>query len=305
MSTSKLSETEKKEIQFKLRIYVANFSSQKKAAHSLSDCSEATLICMLSNNDTCWDKISDAMWLNVDNQVGRNVDYNKLVETQNFNIINAYLDTARQEGCTFAITGAGGFGKSYTAKWYHSVNRTKNVLYLECPENISKRIFLHKLLSQLGMNGMGMGNYELMEVLVKEIRRRSKKDERPLIILDEVDKLPDTVLKYFITFYNELNKICGFVWLSTDTIEKRLEKGKARGTIGYQELFSRIGGRFIHLKQPTVDEITEICIANGITSKERIAYICNDVNELKGDLRRVDRSILQDKVKRNKLKRAA
>jgi DNA transposition AAA+ family ATPase len=304
MST-KLSETEKKEIQFKLRIYVANFRSQKKAAHSLADCSEATLICMLSDQDTCWDKISDAMWLNVSNQVSSLVDFNKLVETENFKIVTAYLDTARQEGCTFALTGAGGYGKTYTAKWYHAMNRTKNVIYLECPENITKSIFLRKLLGQLGINGMGMGNYELMEVLVKEIRRISKKDERPLIILDEVDKLPDPVLKYFITFYNEMNKLCGFVWLSTDTIEKRLERGRNGGKIGYQELFSRIGGRFIHLKQPTHDEITDICIANGITSKERIAYICNDVGQLKGDLRRVDRSILQDKVKRNKLKRAA
>ena len=133
-----------------------------------------------------------------------------------------------------------------------------------------------------------------METVVRELRKANK----PLIILDEIDKLTDPVLKFFITLYNELNKVCGFVWLSTNAIEKRMIRGLDKNTVGYQELFSRIGATFMQLNMPSRDEIAEICKANGIADEQAISVVCNEVKDLKGDLRRVDRNILKDKVKK-------
>lgn len=294
MNSNAMNRTLKREIAWKLKLYVASFSSQKKACMSLNDVSEGTIISMLTEKEFGWDDISDAMWRNVSNQVGGVLDCSHLVETLNFQTLTLYFDLAKQQGASFAIVGRAGWGKSYTAKWYNAVHRKDHVYLIECAEYMNKKIFLNRLLLQIGKNGAGMGIGELMETILRELRRANK----PLIILDEIDKLPDPVLKFFITLYNELNGICGFVWTSTDAIEKRIIKGIAKNAIGYHELFSRIGASFVNLSMPSIDEIGEICKSNGIEDKEKIAEIANEVRQIGGDLRRIDRNILKDKVRR-------
>ncbi len=290
-----LSITQKREIQYKLRIFTSSFHSQKRAATCIDGCSEGTVISALSNDEFGWEKISDKMWLNIAAQVGNVVDYDNIVETGNYKILNRYFNLAKKTGASFAITGNAGWGKTYTSKWYSSINRKNGVLYLECAEYWNKKMFLQKLLMQLGVTIFWKSTGEMMESLVREIR----KNDKPLIIMDEVDKLSDGVLKFFITLYNELNKHCGFVWLSTDAMEKRMVRGMEKRTIGYPELFSRIGATFIRLKQPMMDEVQEILNVNGITDKEKVTIICNEVKDLKGDLRRAERNILKYKEKNN------
>lgn len=292
---------EKREIQYKLRIFVSSFTSQKKACTTLEGASESTIIAMLNQDEVMWDKISDAMWRTVAAHVGGVVDFDSIVETQNFKILNRYFNLAKKNGASFSIVGNPGWGKTFTSKWYSAINRKENVYYLECAEYLDKKMFLKKLLLQAGTNSYLKSTGELMENLVRQIR----KQKNPLIILDEVDKLPDYVLKFFITLYNELNKHCGFVWLSTDAIEKRMIKGIEKRVIGYPELFSRIGATFITLREPTTDEVAEICQNNGITDKLHITKVCNEVKDVKGDLRRVERNILKFKEKKSSSNKAA
>jgi hypothetical protein len=297
-----MTQQQKLEIQYKLRIYVSTFTSQKKASQSIEGVSESYIICMLNPTKECWDSISDAMWRNVAAQVGGVVDFNTLVETQNFQTLTLYYELAKQEGAAFAIVGNAGWGKSYTAKWYSAANRINNVFYLECAEFMDRKTFLKRLLMQMGESYYGFGLAEMMEAVVRKMRKMDK----PLIIMDEIDKLPDQVFKFFITFYNELNKKCGFIWQSTNAIEKRMTRGLNKNVTGYQELYSRIGATFLNLNMPSREEVAEICQANNITNPEAIATIWNQVKEVGGDLRRVDRNILKTKVKnmRNKLKTA-
>ncbi len=289
-----MTQQQKLEIQYKLRIYISTFSSQKKASQSFDGVSEATIICMLNPNKDCWPSISDQMWRTVQAQVGGIVDYNSLVETVNFQTLTTYYDMAKEESATFALVGNAGWGKTYTAKWYTSMYRINNVFYICCAEYLDRKTFLKRLLMQMGESYFGFGLAEMMEAVVRKMRKL----ENPLIIMDEVDKLPDPVLKFFITFYNELDKKCGFIWQSTNAIEKRITRGLDNNTVGYQELYSRIGSKFINLNMPNREEVVEICKTNGIEDAENIAIICNQVQELRGDLRRVDRKILQDKVKK-------
>lgn len=296
-----MTQQQKLEIVNRLRIYVSTFTSQKKACQSFEDVSESTIICMLNPDGECWTKITDAMWRNVAAQLGGTVDYKNLVETQNFQTLILYYDIAKEQGATFALVGGAGWGKSYTAKFYANTNRISNVFYLECAEYWDRKTFLKRLLMQMGENFHGFSLTEMMETII----RRMRKLEKPLIIMDEVDKLPDAVLKFFITFYNELNKKCGFIWQSTTAIEKRIRRGIDRDQVGYQELFSRIGATFLNLNMPNRNEVAAICKANGITDDDTVATICNEVLTNKGDLRRVDRSVLKTKIKSANLKKAA
>lgn len=296
-----MTQEQKLEIVNKLRVYVSGFKSQKAACTSFQDVSESTIICMLNPDGNCWAKITDAMWRNVASQVGSVNNYATLVETQNFHTLILYYEIAKEQGATFAIVGGAGWGKSFTAGWYAATNRLKNVIYLECAEWWDKKTFLTRILMQIGENYYGYSLAEMMNVLLRRMRRMDK----PIIIIDEIDKLTDPVLKFFITFYNELNGMCGFIWQSTNAIEKRMTRGINRGTIGYQELFSRIGSTFINLNAPNRAEIAEICHTNGINNTETVATICNEVMTNKGDLRRVDRSMLREKIRSNKPKKLA
>lgn len=293
-----ITETQKKEIKQCLQSYVNDFPSQKKAAESLNNCSEATVINILTESN--WQKVGDAMWLNVGKQLGVGRRQSVLVETMDFQTLILYFTLAKEEGATFAIVGPGGYGKSYAGKWFASVNRSRNVYYLECAEYWNKKVFLNNLLKAMGKGETGMGIGEMMETIVHDLRRQ----HQPLIILDEVDKLSDPVLKFFITLYNELNTLCGFIWTSTSAIEKKIMKGKGLNKSGYQELFSRIGSRFIELRGTTPDEVRELCQANGITDEIEVAKI---INEYDGDLRRVERNFLKARAKeiRNTLKAIA
>jgi len=280
---------QKNEIKNLLAEYCDTFSSQSKAAASLDNVSEAVVIQILKNN---WESISDAMWLTVGKQVGFTGREVQLVETLTFQTLCLYYGIAQDEGSTIAAIGKAGIGKSYAGKWFAKANRKNNVYYLECAEYWSKKDFLRLLLSKIGKSGEGLSVTEMMQTIVRELRRQNK----PLIILDEIDKLSDGVLKFFITLYNELNRLCGFVWTSTSAIEKRVAKGVNSNKSGFQELKSRIGQNFILLPVANAKEIRELCEANGITSIEEISKI---INSCDGDLRRVDRSLLVNKIRRN------
>ena len=290
-----INQQQKKEITWHLQNYVASFPSQRQAANSLTDVSESTIIQVCNNR---WDAISERMWMSIAKQIGVGNKSIEPVETLDFNTLILYYSIAKEEGATFAITGGAGFGKSFSGRWFAANNRSNNVYYIECAQYWNKKMFLSNILQTMGKEYAGMNVGELMETIIGELR----KQPCPLIILDEIDKLSDPVLTFFITLYNDLNGMCGFVWTSTNNIQKRIRKGLSLNKTGYQEVFSRIGSRFIELHGTTPDEVRNICHANGITDAEDIARI---VNEYNGDLRRVERNLLKHRVKSFKTKKAA
>jgi Cdc6-like AAA superfamily ATPase len=288
---------QKKEITLMLSEYVKGYDSQRQALALLTGVSEATGIQILTNK---WNSISDSMWRTVGKQIGWNERKSRLVETQDFSTVILYLSIAKEHGETFSLVGPAGSGKTYAGKWYAESMKSRNVYYLECAEYWNKKYFLVELLQAMGRNSAGMNIYELMNEVVAQLRKQDK----PMIILDEVDKLRDEVLYFFITLYNKLHGICGFVWTSTDVIVGRIDKGINRNKKGFQEIKSRIGSRFIQLHGTNKHEVVQLCQSNGITEEEEINRI---YNEYGGDLRRIDRNYIK-KVAREtmtKLKKAS
>ncbi len=284
-----INEQQKKEISWHLQNYCSSFPSQRAAINSLKDCSEATVIHMMANK---WNDISDRMWQTIAKQIGvgnRNIEP---IETMDFNTMILYFSIAKEEGATFAITGGAGFGKTFAGKWYSANNRTNSAFYVGCAEYWTKKMFLSELLQVMGKEYAGMGIGEMMESIVREVRKLNQ----PVFIFDEIDKLSDPVLKFFITLYNDLNNACGFVWTSTNAIQKRIRKGLSTNRTGYQEVYSRIGAKFIELRGTDKEEVRTICNANGITDAEEINRVINEYN---GDLRRVERVLLKNRKKQS------
>jgi len=279
----------KKEIQTLLKQHIERYPSQKKAVEALKSVSEATVI---NVRNGIWENISDDMWRNIGKQVGFSTKgLWQFVPTYDSLCLISFFEDAREFGNVFAITAKSGSGKSATAEYFAS--KSPNVYHIECAEYFNRKVFLQKLLEKMGHQNTGYNVAEMMDFIVERLMRQ----ESPLVIMDEVDKLPDTVLYFFITFYNQLKNKCGIVLLSTDYLAKRIQRGVRLNRKGYNEIYSRIGRRFVSLRGTSKEEVEDICKENGCPDP---LMITNIYKEYEGDLRRLERGVHKFKMKKQK-----
>ena len=274
-----LSELNKSQIKESLRTYCDRFGSQNKAANSLKGVSSATVSQILNES---WESVSDEMFRNVGSQVGWNESEWVAVETRDFRTMTCLFTDAQINSNVFAITGEAGSGKSFTARTFAATNR--KVYLLLCAEYWNRKMFLQELLTAMGRDFSGYNVSEMMNEVVRSL----KSIDKPLIVLDEADKLTDQVLYFFITLYNNLEDRCGIVMLATDHLSKRIRRGLKLNKKGYKEIYSRIARRFIELPGVSATDVAQVCIANGITEKADIKRIAE---ESESDLRRVRRTV--------------
>jgi Cdc6-like AAA superfamily ATPase len=274
-----INETQKQKIGLKLTEYCARYESQNKAATSLKNVSSGTVSQMLNGK---WELIKEEMWRNVATQIGYTEDEWGSVETRDFRILTKILEDSQTNSLVFAVTGEAGTGKSFTMRRF--VEQNKNAYLLQCNEFWNRKTFLQELLTVIGRDYSGYTVSEMMHEVVRLLKSR----ENPVLIFDEFDKVSDQILYFFITLYNQLEDHCGMVLCATDHLAKRIKRGLKLNKKGYKEIFSRHGRRFIELKGLSNSDITMVCMANGIDSRESIRLVIDDSE---GDLRRVRRKI--------------
>jgi DNA transposition AAA+ family ATPase len=273
-----ISENTKSLVADRLSNYVERMGSQTKAANALK-ISTATVSQVLNKN---WDLISDEMWRSIASHIRVSSDTWATVETRDYKMLTQLLEDAQANSNVFAITGEAGTGKSHTVRLYADTH--KRVYLIQCAEYWNRKIFLQELLTTMGRDYSGLNVNDMMNEVVKHL----KAQDRPLVILDEADKLADPALYFFITLYNRLEDHCGIILLATDHLSKRIMHGLRKNRKGYKEIFSRIARRFIELLGPSTSDIMSICMANGIQEKDDIRKVIEDSDS---DLRRVHRRI--------------
>ena len=271
--------TEKKAIQNKLVQFCEIKGSQNKAANSLNGVSAATISQVLNNN---WDLITDEMWRTIASQIGYDPRAWVTVETRGYKRMCKFMTDAQDNALVLAVVGDAGCGKSEAIKQYTATNR--NVYNLSCSEFWNRKYFMVEMLQAMGLDSTGGTVSEMMSDIIIAL----KKKEKPLVILDEADKLSDQVLYFFISLYNKLEDHVGIILCATDFLEKRIKKGVKNNRKGYREIYSRHGRKFMPLQIVNSEDIAAVCIANGITEAKDIQSI-NDDSE--NDLRRVKRKI--------------
>ena len=281
-----MEESEKKVIVANLKSYIERYPSQNKAAGSLEGISAGTLSSMINGN---WSRISDAMWTKVSEQVKPTCSSSAtgwtIVETGAFQEISYAMQDAQEYKNVTWVVGEAGCGKTTTGRLYAESH--KEAFYILCSEDMLKGEFVRTIARRLGIRSEGYTVRELWQAIIDSIIQM----ERPLIIFDEADKLPESVFQYFISMYNNLEDRCGVVFLSTDYIKRRISNGLRYGRKGYKEIFSRIGRKYFDLEPTSAQDVYAICTANGITSREDIDKIIKEGDGYDFDLRRVKKSV--------------
>lgn len=277
---------QKNEIKQLLIAFIEKHGSQNKAAKSIN-VSAATISQIINDN---WESISPEMWRTIGSKVGFINNEWIYVETKNFQTIKAILQYSQNESNVIAFVSEAGSGKSAACKSY--VSSTKNAFRICCDDFWNKKFFLESLLQELGRDNSGLNVPEMMSEVVKTLKAM----DHPLIILDEADKLTDSVLYFFITLYNKLEDHCGIVICATDHLEKRIKRGLKLNKKGYKEIFSRVARKFIPIGSVLQSDVIQICLANGISDSKQHREIFIDSE---GDLRRVKQKIKAIKKQRS------
>jgi DNA transposition AAA+ family ATPase len=270
---------------------IVNLLKEKKSRLGLSDAASARQIGISSGTmsqvvNGKWDLISEDMWRKIANWAGYTPDW-QLAETGNFNRIVSAAKRAKKLSETLTISYEPGTGKSFALK--HVANNLPNVVYLECEEHYKRKDFLAKLLSAMGVQAFGTVT-EMLDTIIEELLRMQK----PLVILDEFDKLDDPVMKLFKSIWNKTEGNCGFVLAGAPFLRNRLERGVKKNKQSYVEMWSRMGREYVALNPTTANDIAAICRANGIEMQEDIEEIIRRSDAR--DLRQVKREIATFKL---------
>ena len=279
---------DKKAIQQQLIAYVQGYGSQSKAANSLQGITSPGTLNAIVNGKFA--NVSDDMFLRIRAAIsdGRSDGW-RICETAAFKDVETFLSDAQQYHNVSWIIAPAGIGKTTAANQYAKMHR--NVFVLPCSEDMHKADFVEELAKKIGIRNEGLTVRATLTRIVDEV----VKMERPLLVFDEGDKLTDSVMYYFISLYNALEDKCGIAFLSTPYIQKRMAKGLKLDRKGYEELYSRIGRKFVPLSSVSEYEVNAICRNNGLTEEKAIAAVIRDSGELKKsamefDLRRVKKS---------------
>ena len=152
------------------------------------------------------------------------------------------LDDAQVHSLVFAVIGDAGCGKSEAVRSY-CIARRQNY-HLVCSEFWNRKHFLSELLLKMGVSGVTGTVADMMQEVVSTLKRQ----ESPLLVLDEADKLNDHVLYFFISLYNQPEDHVGIVLTATDFLEKRIKSGVRQNRKGFKEIFSQVGRKFSHYR---------------------------------------------------------
>lgn len=282
-----MTQTEKVNIVDTLERYIAQKGSQNKVAAEMQGVSAATLSQMRNHN---WENIADEMWRKVSAHLGIGTNEWKFAPTTPSTELTHLFSEAQNLALVMAVTANAGNGKTESAKRYSEDNA--NVFVLSCTSYWDQKWFLKELLTKMGKESEGLRIPEMVQKIVLMM----KSIDRPLIILDEADKLDDKVLSFFITFYNELEDHAGIILMATQYLERKIVRGSAAQKKGYNEIYSRVGLRFIELERISYQDVRSVCEVNGITDDKTIQAIWKDCSL---DIRRVKRLVIAYKRSNN------
>lgn len=254
-----------------------------------------------TKDDTMYERIAYALGYEEEDY-----KWNIATDTSNFLKIVKLAEMARKNRMFVPISDKAGMGKSAPLRYYSS-HIDKNSFYLQCRE-WGKKDFIKALYKTLGLSYPGgvVSYDELLDTIVDYFAKRRTK--KPLLIIDEADKLKPASLRLFIPLYNELEDRLSVIISGTENLEKEIKRGVRYAAKGYDEIDSRFGRNYIHITGSTLLDVQKICKANGIEDAETQKAVFDEckpvVREIEGrsirvveDLRRLKRIIQRIQLK--------
>jgi len=231
---------------------------------------------------------SEEMWRKFSTWTG--VSEWVIVQTRSYRRAINIAKHCKRDSISRAICHAVGSGKTAALKDY--ANSNKNVFYMECEEYFTRRTFLSTLCQTMAIYSTAKSSIaEMVDQIVEKLNSINK----PLLIIDEYDKLKDGILNFYKTFYNKTEGRAGFLICGAPHLQQKIIRGANLQKQAYQEIYSRLGGRFIELENANESDVRKICKANGVEDEGHIKAILS-IEDIKVKMRTTGADLRQVKA---------
>jgi hypothetical protein len=231
----------------------------------------------------------------------------KMADTDNFHNIVKTFNDAKAESMFIAISHMAGSGKTSASRFFLNANRKNCCFKVECMEWTARQL-LSKIGHEIGADfPKGYANIDAMIDAISETFKRMAA-QKPLLIIDQANSLKTSALRTFIHLSDKNEDILGCVILGTENLEYEIKRGVRLNRLGYDEVDSRFGRKYIHLNGASLSDVCKICASNGISNQDvqkRIFEQSNPVRiltedgrskQVVQDLRRVKRLIKAERI---------
>lgn len=281
---------QKNQIASLVRAKSEQLGSQRAVAQRVSV--SAAIISQILNKN--WDLISDELWIRVGAELGYTVSDWKLVPgTYNMRVVEGTFMDAKRYSMFMCVSHKAGGGKTAAAKLFLDKYYQKQVFYIHCREWTVKQ-FLAELCRTLGISqphGVTAAD-DYMKLIIDFFIVRAEK--KPLLIIDEADKLKGSAMRQLIPLYNATEDKLGVVLMGTEHLEVIIKRGVQFNQKGFDEIDSRLGRKYIKLFGATKKDVEKICIANGITNKKKQTAIWQECEPKQAHINGQFRNVIED-----------
>lgn len=190
-----------------------------------------------------WEKVlSDEKWITIARILGVGIGTHSTWKTANtpvFQFITAQLEKCQAESMSALLCDLSDIGKTYAALHYQ--RNHKNVVYVDCSQVKSKQRLIRKIAKSFGVGSTGKYDdvYEDLVFYLKQL-------PTPLIILDEAGDLHYEAFLEIKALWNATEQACGYYMMGADGLKQKIARAIDNKKVGYTELFSRFGRKYIN-----------------------------------------------------------
>lgn len=169
-------------------------------------------------------------------------DWN-IVKTETFEFVSQQLALCQRESAARILCDMAGIGKTTAAKEYMLKNR--NVFYVDCSQNKTKRQFIKAIAKAIGVGTGGS-----MSDIIADIKYCLTATVKPLVILDELGDLENEAFVEIKALWNGTEGACGWYAMGADGLRVKIERGIDRKRVGFVEFYRRFGEDFMTVRPP-------------------------------------------------------
>lgn len=211
----------------------------------------------------------------------------------NYRKIEFVVNSCKQESMWMAISNKAGSGKTHTLEHLFNRDLTGSIIFIQAEEWNARQFLVELAERTCGVPKRSYTDIPTLLKLITEYLNRLAAD-KPLLIIDEADKLRPAALRKLIPIYNRTEHRLGCVLAGTENLHKEIARGVRNNLKGYDEIDSRLGRSFIDLPGATEQEVRDICLANRLDETaasrvwnevEKVKKITRVKSKVKGDVR--------------------
>lgn len=183
---------------------------------------------------------------------------------KNYKKIEVVFNSCKRQSMWMAISNKAGSGKTQTLEYLFNNDLSGNVIFIQAEEWNARQFLLELAERTCGIPKKG---YADIPTLLKKItiHLNGMASDKPLLVIDEADKLKPAAFRKLIPLYNRTEHRLGCVLAGTENLQKEIEQGVRGKKKGYDEIESRLGRSYIDLPGAPKEDVIAICLANGLS----------------------------------------